>query len=363
MTSYDRAPKDLVTVVIPAFNAEATIDETLRSVRGQTHKKLEIIVVDDGSHDRTRAIAEEHASADPRVRVITQPNAGVAAARNRGWQLGTADLFSFIDADDLWAADKTERQLAALRAKPGAGLAYSWYVIIDGDSRITLQWEGAPWEGEVLERLMLENFVGNGSAALVTRRALEDAGGFDSSMRAADAGGCEDILFYARVAERHALALAPGYLIGYRYVPGNMSSDLARMLRSWLMMRDELVTRHADKEPLLDRGVDRFAGWLVRRAVELAQPAQLPRLFATIALRSRRRAVAIFARELPRAMWDFRRTALLGRPYSPRPGARFEIGTPDREANPPRLTKRQSSRSQDRRESRPEASKADRSSR
>jgi glycosyltransferase involved in cell wall biosynthesis len=328
-TSGERGPQNLVTVIIPAFNAEATIDETLRSVRGQTHKNLEIIVVDDGSHDGTRAIAQRHASADPRVLVVAQANAGVAAARNLGWKLATADLLSFVDADDLWAPDKTERQVAALRAMPEAGLAYSWSVMIDADSRIILKWEGARWEGDALDSLMRENFIGNGSAALVTRRALEDAGGFDSAMRDAAAGGCEDILFYARVAERHPVALAPGYLIGYRYVPGNMSSDLPRMLRSWFMMRDELSMRHPDKTAALDFGMYRFGRCLVRRAVELAQPRQLPGLFSTIAARSHGQALAIFARELPKAAWDFRKDLLLGRPYCAPAGPRFTIGTPD----------------------------------
>lgn len=76
--------QSLVTVVIPAYNAAHTIDETLRSVRSQTHRNLEILVVDDGSRDATPAIVANHAAIDARVRLIVQENAGVAAARNRG---------------------------------------------------------------------------------------------------------------------------------------------------------------------------------------------------------------------------------------------------------------------------------------
>ena len=104
----------LVGVVVPAYNAAATLDETLRSVRAQTHRALEIIVVDDGSLDDTAAIARRHAAEDERVRVLCQANAGVAAARNAGWQSSRADLIAFIDADDLWAPTKIERQLQAL---------------------------------------------------------------------------------------------------------------------------------------------------------------------------------------------------------------------------------------------------------
>src|SRR5690606_13068694 len=81
----DGVPEDTpVAVVIPAFNAEATLDETLRSVRGQTYRNLEIVVVDDGSTDGTYDLARCHAEADPRLRVLRVENGGVAAARNAG---------------------------------------------------------------------------------------------------------------------------------------------------------------------------------------------------------------------------------------------------------------------------------------
>jgi len=132
------SPTDvLVSVVIPAFDAEAWIDETIRSVRAQTHSALEIIIVDDGSRDATVELARRHAAADPRIRIIEQANAGVAAARNTGWRSASADLIAFVDADDLWAVTKIERQVEALaRAGPEAGLAYCWYLSIDADSII-----------------------------------------------------------------------------------------------------------------------------------------------------------------------------------------------------------------------------------
>src|SRR5438034_11633591 len=98
----------LVSVVIPAFNASATIDETIRSVRSQSHRDLDIIVVDDGSIDDTVAIAQRHAAYDSRIRIITQCNAGVAAARNAGWRAARADFIALLDADDLLTPSKTE---------------------------------------------------------------------------------------------------------------------------------------------------------------------------------------------------------------------------------------------------------------
>jgi len=83
----NRPPDELVSVIVPAYNAELTLDETLRSVRAQTHGALEILVVDDGSTDGTAALVARHATEDNRVRLLTQANGGVAAARNHG--LGT----------------------------------------------------------------------------------------------------------------------------------------------------------------------------------------------------------------------------------------------------------------------------------
>src|SRR5579863_7666011 len=95
--------QELVTVVIPAYNAAHTIDETLRSARYQTHRNLEILVVDDGSKDATPEVVARHAVIDARIRLIVQENAGVAAARNRGIAEAKSDLIAPLDADDLWA--------------------------------------------------------------------------------------------------------------------------------------------------------------------------------------------------------------------------------------------------------------------
>ncbi len=333
MTNTDAVTaEELVCVVIPAYNAEATIDETLRSVRSQTHSNLEIIVVDDGSRDHTSEIAGTHAAADSRIRLVRQDNAGVAVARNTGWNLSSAKIFSFVDADDLWSPDKTERQLAVLRANPGVGLVYSWYVMIDDESRITLQWPGEEWEGDVLRHLFHSNFIGNGSSAMVTRKALEDALGFEPALRAAGAQGCEDVLFYSRVAEHHRFALARGHLIGYRYIEGNMSSDLPKMLRSWLIAMSEFELRHPDKLKDIDVGFERFSRWLVRRAVQLSQPHYLPGLLRIIAHRSIGKALAILGSEVPKALYDFHRPSVKRATQSAEAGnvagPRFEIGTP-----------------------------------
>lgn len=293
----------LVSVVIPAYNASATLDATLLSVRGQTHRDLEILVVDDGSTDDTAAIVERHAAADARVVLHRQANAGVAAARNRGWQAARSDLIAFVDADDLWTPGKLARQLAALDAAgPRAGLVYSWYRSIDAAGRTIGHGPPTHCTGDVLDRIFEGNFIGNGSAALIRRAALVDAGGFSSALRANRAEGCEDQLIYCRIAERHHFACVPEYDIGYRVLGDSMSVNSERMLRSWNMVLDEMLARHPDRRVFLMRGLRNFGSWLVLKALREFQFGRAARLLRAVGERDPVVALAITCIEIPAAI-------------------------------------------------------------
>src|SRR5713101_6428833 len=101
--------KPLVSILIPAYNAQSWIGETLQSAISQTWDRKEIIVVDDGSKDDTLAIARQFESCG--VRVVTQKNQGAAAARNKAFSLSQGDFIQWLDADDLLASDKITKQL------------------------------------------------------------------------------------------------------------------------------------------------------------------------------------------------------------------------------------------------------------
>src|SRR5919106_1718045 len=120
-----------VSVVIAAYNASRTLPQTLKSLRAQTLREFDAVIVDDGSTDETAAIAAS--TGDDRIKVVTQRNAGVSAARNRGAAETRGEFLSFLDADDLWTPDKLASQLAALRASPDAGLVYSGTRSIDSE--------------------------------------------------------------------------------------------------------------------------------------------------------------------------------------------------------------------------------------
>jgi glycosyltransferase involved in cell wall biosynthesis len=257
----------LVGVIIPMWNASATIDATISSVCAQTYGKLDIVVVDDGSTDDSSTKIQTWTQQDPRVRLVHQSNSGVAAARNFGAANTMASYLAFIDADDLWAPEKIATQIKLLHgSEQTVGLVYSWYAEIDAADRVLLLHHPQA-EGWVLKDLLRSNIVGNGSSALIRRWAFEQAGGFDTTLRDRDAQGCEDLAIYLRIAEHFEFRVVKRHLVGYRFVGGNMSHDVTRMLRSYALVLSEYRGRYPELGPEMDHQLDMVRYWLLIRAI------------------------------------------------------------------------------------------------
>jgi glycosyltransferase involved in cell wall biosynthesis len=237
-----------ISVVIPAYNAEATLLQTLQSVERQSFCDHEAIVVDDGSRDDTARIAADFAARDARFRLVRQANAGAAAARNAALALACGEWIAPLDADDLWHPDKLARQVqCAKAARPATVLVYSWSVDIDERSLVTSRrLDLDRFEGDAYAALVLTNFIGNASVPLVRREALVAIGGWDSSLRARAAQGCEDWQLYLRLAEVGDFVLAPGFLIGYRQTSGSMSRQVREMTRSYELVMAEAKAGHPE---------------------------------------------------------------------------------------------------------------------
>lgn len=266
MSISDPTEPPLVSVIIPAYNAEATLAETLASVCAQTYRNLEIIVVDDGSRDMTHALAERAAQGDPRIRALRQDNAGVAAARNHGIREARGDFVAFVDADDIWLPEKTRMQMDALLAGGDrAGLAYCWSARIDADSLVFADWDRPQVAGAVLDELFRGNFVGNGSSALVRKHLAEAVGGFEPRLHNQGAQGCEDILFYLRVASLAEFVVIEQHLVGYRQLEGAMSDNPQRMWRSWLLMTEEMEGLHPNHLHPIRSGLANYGFYLFER--------------------------------------------------------------------------------------------------
>jgi glycosyltransferase involved in cell wall biosynthesis len=209
-----------VSVVIPAYNASATLAETLASVSAQTFEDFEVIVVDDGSSDNTASVAAD--TGDSRIRVMSVPNRGVARARNHGISQGQSTFVAFLDADDLWEHRKLELQVAALHSQPDAGLCVTLAVRIDAQSRDigTMPLLQTDDVGEALLRHSM--IVGCLSSGVVRRTTLDQVGVFDPRF-----SQCADWDLWLRMSTATRFAVVTEPLVRYRTSPGNMSSNIA----------------------------------------------------------------------------------------------------------------------------------------
>lgn len=212
----------LVSVIIPVYNGEKTIQATVESVLAQTLTDLEVIVVNSGSTDETQNILEN--LNDKRLRVIHYPQAIVSVNRNRGVTHANSDYLCFLDADDLWTEDKLACQYQALQNNPQAAVAYSWTTCIDESDRVLRQSCHVNYSGYILPQLLLNDFIGSGSNVMIRRDAFETVGGFDESLTNA-----EDADLWLRLAAKYEFAVVQKAQILYRISPQSKSSNIERM--------------------------------------------------------------------------------------------------------------------------------------
>jgi GT2 family glycosyltransferase len=220
-----------ISVVVPAYNGERTIIETIKSIQQQTFSDFELIVINDGSTDRTLELLAT--VEDPRLKVFSYENGGLPVARNRGIARAMGEFITFIDADDLWTPDKLELQLAALQQHPEAGVAYSWTLVMDEKGEGFYPGKSVSFEGNVYPQLLLSNFIASGSNVMLRREAIASVGEFDPTLRS-----CEDWDYWLRVAARWSFVVVPKSQILYRQSSGAMSSKVEVMEKNLLIVHD-----------------------------------------------------------------------------------------------------------------------------
>ncbi len=222
----------LVSAVVPAFNAEATIRATLDSILAQTFAGLEVIVVDDGSTDATVDVVRQ--IEDPRVRLVEQPNGGAAAARNLGIHHARGDWVAFLDSDDLWLPHKLERQLEELEAS-GMDAAQSSVVFVDEDLTPLGVRRCAPSTDALMDFLSFRNMPAAMETLIVRRRLLEDLGGFSAELVI-----LEDWDLMIRLARNGGVHNVMEPLALYRVHEGNRSRDLSIHIEPGLEVLERL---------------------------------------------------------------------------------------------------------------------------
>lgn len=236
------------SIVVPAFNATATLPMTLRSLIAQSYRDMEIVIVDDGSTDDTAGMAAEFAARDRRIRTVSQANRGLAGARNSGIHAARGEVIGFCDADDLWAPGKLAAHVAHLNAAPQVGISYSGSALIDAEGLLTGHAQKPRLRAVTAAHVFRRNPVGNGSAPVIRRAALQSLAWrphfeksrdwvFDESFRQS-----EDIECWLRLCLTTDWVLegVPGLLTSYRVNPGGLSANTAAQLASWERMVDKL---------------------------------------------------------------------------------------------------------------------------
>jgi glycosyltransferase involved in cell wall biosynthesis len=209
-----------VSVVIPAYNASQHIAEALASIRDQTLKQVEVIVVDDGSVDDTVAKVEPFAR-ELDLTIIRQANGGASAARNAGILRARGRYCAFLDADDVMMPERLAAEVAVLDADPELVLVHTDLMTFDDTGIIhrTRRAFSDPCGGMVLERLLMDNFVTT-STVMVRKQPLIDAGMFPLARRIA-----HDFELWLRMAIHGKFAFIDEPLIRYRYRPGSLSEN------------------------------------------------------------------------------------------------------------------------------------------
>jgi glycosyltransferase involved in cell wall biosynthesis len=208
-----------ISVIIPAYNVERWVSQTIKSVQQQTFSDLEIIVIDDGSTDKTLEIIKD--IRDHRLKVLSHEHAGVSVARNVGIAHSTCEFIAFLDADDLWTPDSLEPKLAGLHKYPTADVAYCWTLSIDDQGTI-IQPKRPPvfYEGNIYFKLLTHCFFDCGSL-LIRRRAIKSVGEFDPTLKYG-----EDLDYWLRLARHSSFVVIPRYQLLYRKWNGSTTYKL-----------------------------------------------------------------------------------------------------------------------------------------
>lgn len=229
------------SVVVPAYNAARTIAQTLASALAQTTRTIEIIVVDDGSRDDTASIVTALATRDPRVRLITQANAGVSAARNAGIVAARARIIAFLDADDLWPAHHIATHLHLLAEHPLVDASFSVARYIDGTGRVV----GAA-KPQLAGLKPFDFLRGNPTTTtstwVVRRRAFDAAGLFDVTLSRS-----EDQAWLVRAAlVGLGITGTTDSIVDYRISSTGLASDLNGMRAGFVAMLDRVALQRPD---------------------------------------------------------------------------------------------------------------------
>lgn len=213
-------PAPLVSVVMPVFNGRAFLDDTIRSVLGQTYVNHELIVIDDGSTDGSAELLRGY----PEIKVIQQENKGVPVARNRGVSESSGEMICFIDQDDTWAHDKLERQIEAFLTNPELKYCTTRQIFYLAEGAERPNWCQPEWLDKPL--------AGYAPSTLMIRRStFLDFGQFDESLLT----GSDTELFF-KLKDANVPFRQLDEILVRKRVHGSNHSNMTEALRRDILM-------------------------------------------------------------------------------------------------------------------------------
>lgn len=262
------------SVIVPVYNAADTIVDTIHSILAQSFGDFELILIDDGSTDKSLLTMLQEAGTDERIVLVSQANGGVSAARNTGVELARGWLIAFCDADDLWHEDKLQIHLDMHDTEPMLDASYARVAFFETSAQGELPARSVSRISP--DPLTLADVIGENPACttsniVVKRETVELLGGFDPDMRYA-----EDQEWLAHLIRQDAIIEGiDQVLVGYRLSHGGLSVNLAAMYTGWRT----LVARHA-KGMDVSEAEALFCRYLARRALRSGNAASDARDFA-----------------------------------------------------------------------------------
>jgi glycosyltransferase involved in cell wall biosynthesis len=233
-----------ITALIPTYNCDRYICETVESVLAQTYLIHEIIVVDDGSTDRTEEVLARFAG---RIRYVRQANAGPPTARNTGLALVTGDWVGLLDSDDLWAPNKTELQVNYLRDHPSCSVVYTDMKTFDArgivEQSVKISRNLKMPSGRIFPQIFAETLFQT-SSVLIRKSCIDEAGGFDTSLCMGD-----DYEFFMRMARHYEFGYVDEPIVLYRQHPRQGTRTWGKQLQQGDPWEFLVLKRIVDQYP------------------------------------------------------------------------------------------------------------------
>jgi glycosyltransferase involved in cell wall biosynthesis len=283
-------PNPLVSIIIPCFNGEAYLKETLESALAQTYPHVEVIVVDDGSTDRSGEIAQ----AFP-VRYLRQENRGLTPSRNRGIQESRGSCIVFLDADDRLKPEAIATGLSVLNQHPECAMTVGDHLFVDSDGAYLSASRKQCLQAAHYEALLGSNFIEMISSVIFRKSVFDVVGAFDPHLRVA-----EDYELYLRIAREYPVCCHPAVVAEYRLHKNNVSRNSELMLT---MTLDVLESQARFVEGNLRRRAAFVGGkarWRKQYGRQLA--AELARSFSTLRLNVFLRKLYVLASYYPQGL-------------------------------------------------------------